>query len=273
MLYVRPVKVFVSWSKSRAHSVALAMREWLPTVIQECRDIFVSSEQEKGVAWFANIAQNLDSAAVGLVLITPENQHEQWLNFEGGALLGHFDEKRVCPVLLWMTPAEYSGPLANLHMTSAGQKDDVLKLLKKINALSESPIDPGILEKAHDRAWPELEAAIEAAREGEGAVDPKRTDSDKLDEMLGILRELRRAESNAASKERAEGWTPLLVRKNRVQTPVGTLETSVVNDATTTFIEQWLAENGDKRVSDLRDDRSNDSGGRGTEFSTTEDES
>lgn len=226
--------------------MALAIRDWLPAVIQECRDVFVSSEQDKGVAWFGNIAQNLDAAAVGLVLITPENQHEQWLNFEGGALLGRFDEERVCPVLLWVTPAEYSGPLANLQMTVASDKEDVLKLLIKINALSASPIDPHVLEKAHDRAWPELETALAAAEHLEGAVDPKRTDSDKLDEMLVILRDLRRAESDTTSA----AWTgirnSMLVNKPFRSLPIGLSNM----DVTRLFVDQLLSQAGDAKASD-----------------------
>lgn len=245
------MKVFVSWSKPRSHAVALAIQEWLPTVIQECREIFVSSEQEKGVAWFNNIAKNLEAAAVGLVLITPENQHEQWLNFEGGALLGKFSEERVCPVLLWMAPTEYSGPLANLQMTLL-DKDDVLQLLKKINKLSDVPIDPIVLTKAHDRAWPELEKAIAVAKLEEGAVNPQRADSDKLDEMLGILRDLRRAESEVAVKERSETWNALLNKNFR--TPIAGLTSAPLDVATNTFVSYWLAENGNKRAADLGTD-------------------
>lgn len=257
------MKVFVSWSKSRSHEVALAIRDWLPTVIQECRDIFVSSEQEKGVAWFGNIAKNLDEAAVGLVLISPENQHEQWLNFEGGALLGRFSEERVCPVLLWMTPADYSGPLANLQMTRAADKSDVLKLLQKINALSLAPIDPQILAKAHDRAWPELESVLTAAAAGEGAVAPQRNDSDKLDEMLGILRDLRRGESKAEEALRNAIWTSVRSARD----PRSALLVPRISETPATFISQWLAAQGDKPIADVPGDV-NDHG----EASSSEDE-
>ena len=255
------MKVFVSWSKSRSHEVALAIRDWLPTVIQECRDIFVSSEQEKGVAWFGNIAKNLDDAAVGLVIISPENQHEQWLNFEGGALLGRFSEERVCPVLLWMTPADYSGPLANLQMTRATDKSDVLKLLQKINALSTVPIDPQILAKAHDRAWPELESVLTTAEAGEGAVEPQRNDSDKLDEMLGILRDLRRGEAKTEKILNDAIWTS--VRSARDSR--STLFAPRGSETPAAFITRLLAEQGDKPIADVPGDENDHGGARSSE--------
>ncbi|WP_460719135.1 hypothetical protein [Microbacterium aureliae] len=223
--------VFISWSKPRSLRVAIALREYLPTVIQECREIFVSSEQEKGVAWFSNIAHNLDSAAVGLVLITPENQTEAWLNFEGGALLGRFDDRRVCPVLLWMEQSDYAGPLANLHMTRAEDKDDVLRLLKKINSLSENPIDNTILEKAHDRAWPELEAAIQTAHDEPGGVEPQRSDSQKIDEMLGILREIRRYPGDEADAQPNTASAHLRSRLTNERFMTSTLRPSEVDAA------------------------------------------
>jgi hypothetical protein len=201
------MKVFVSWSKARSHAIAMAIHEWLPTVVQECREIFVSSEQEKGVAWFSNIAEHIDEAAVGLVLITPENQHEAWLNFEGGALLGRFQEKRVCPVLIGMKPSEYSGPLTNLHMTVIDDKADVLKLLKKISSLSTSPIEHGVLEKSHERAWPDLESAIKAAEALQTPVTAKRSDSDKIDEMLSLLRSMNVRDSRSLATAASQRTT------------------------------------------------------------------
>lgn len=194
------MKVFVSWSKSASRGVAEAFAAWLPRVIQECVP-FISSDTEKGDAWFDTIEKNLADARVGVLFLTHENKNAAWLNYEAGALrtLRTGNMKRLCAVFVGMKPADYDGPLKNFQMTNFVDKDDMFKLLQAINSAADRPLDERRLEEEFNEKWDRLVADTAASvkkaeNAGEAAeVRPRRTRSndDKLDEVLDLLRELR----------------------------------------------------------------------------------
>jgi hypothetical protein len=194
------MKVFVSWSKSASKGVAEAFADWLPRVIQEC-DPFISSDTEKGDAWFDTIEKNLAEARVGVLFLTPQNKNAPWLNYEAGALrtLRNGNMKRLCAVFVGMKTADYDGPVKNFQMTNFVDKEDMFKLLKAINGAAEKPLDDRRLEDEFNEKWDRLVTDTAAAvEEAEASVEqteraPRRTRSsdDKLDEVLDLLRELR----------------------------------------------------------------------------------
>lgn len=197
---LRNVKVFVSWSKSASKSVAEAFADWLPRVIQECEP-FISSDTEKGDAWFDTIEKNLAEARVGVLFLTPQNKNAAWLNYEAGALrtLRNGNMKRLCAVFVGMKPADYDGPIKNFQMTNFSDKSDMFKLLQAINGAADRPLSDRRLEEEFEEKWDRLAADADAAvREaaaggGEKEAIPERTRSsdDKLDEVLDLLREIR----------------------------------------------------------------------------------
>lgn len=80
------LRVFISWSLPLSHDVALLLHDWIPRVIQSV-DPWVSSEDiEKGTWWNQALIEAIDTATVGIVVITPANLNRAWLNFEAGAL-------------------------------------------------------------------------------------------------------------------------------------------------------------------------------------------
>src|SRR5687768_12797705 len=117
------MEVFLSWSNSLSHGVAKVFGQWLPTVIQECSEPFISSETAKGEPWFEKITTNLDTTDIGIVFITEENMNASWLNFEAGAMLHKFGRSGICPLLVGLKKADYSGPMKNLQLTEIHDKD------------------------------------------------------------------------------------------------------------------------------------------------------
>jgi hypothetical protein len=197
---LRSVKVFVSWSKSASKSVAEAFADWLPRVIQECEP-FISSDTEKGDAWFDTIEKHLAEARVGVLFLTPQNKNAAWLNYEAGALrtLRNGNMKRLCAVFVGMKPADYDGPIKNFQMTNFSDKDDMFKLLKTINSAADRPLGERRLEEEFEEKWDRLDSdTVDAVKEAAQGVEqaealPQRTRSsdDKLDEVLDLLREIR----------------------------------------------------------------------------------
>lgn len=188
------MKVFLSWSKDLSHSVAEYFYDWLPGVIQECNELFMSTKIDAGDAWFEAIAKNLDTTDLGIVFITAENQDAVWLNFEAGAMLNKFERSGVCPVLVGLKKGDYRGPLKNLQLTELTDEVDVRKLLETINKRCEHPLPSSVLDKVHERTWPELEEQISNritnhANAGH-ATHRVRPLDDKVDELLSLVRGL-----------------------------------------------------------------------------------
>jgi hypothetical protein len=212
------MKVFISWSKSESCAVAAVFRDWLPKVIQQCREPYMSTETTKGDTWFASITEALATAKVGVVFITSENQHETWLNFESGALLTKLDKQRLCPVLVGLKKADYNGPLKSLQLTEFEDKEDMRKLLRDINTECEDPLDQQFLDDDFDLRWADLQTqahnALAPSRASKPAV-PKvkvRTIDDKIDELLELMRETRSSNSELSA------YTRVLIGKERDRT-------------------------------------------------------
>lgn len=189
------MKVFVSWSKDQSRAVATEFAKWLPGVIQECADPFISTETTKGDAWFATITTELQTSQVGIVFITPENLDETWLNFESGAMLTKLGKQRLCPVVVGMSKGDYVGPLKNIQMTDFSDEQDMLKLLQDLNEDCERPIAKSVLIETFTDRWPKLVAAVADARKRGGLAteaESKRDTGSKVDEMLELVRGLAR---------------------------------------------------------------------------------
>jgi TIR domain len=238
------MKVFVSWSGKLSHTVAEAFAVWLPTVIQECRTPFVSSDLAKGEAWFQAITLELSDSKIGVAFITNENHASPWLHFEGGAMLTELQTQSICPVVVDLTKADYDGPLKNLQLTDLSDGADFFKLLKTINSACDHPLDPQVLRDTFDLRWPNLEEQVTAARassEDETPDAPKvqRTQDEKIDEILGLVREFRFGK--AASRKTGsllEDWS-----SNDLRRYMGDLVDGQP-DWSADKIKQFIAENG-----------------------------
>jgi TIR domain len=157
------MKVFISWSGDVSRAVAVALREWLPLVLQIVEPYVSSEDIEKGARWSAEVAQQLNETAFGVLCVTASNVGSPWLNFEAGALSKSIDTSRVSPFLLDLRPTELIGPLAQFQATLP-QLDDITRLLKSINSATGRPIDETLLIRSVDMWWPELEERLNAIR-------------------------------------------------------------------------------------------------------------
>lgn len=155
------MKVFLSWSGTSSQKVALALKDWLPQVIQVIEPYVSSEDISKGERWSVDIAKELDTTNFGILCVTKENSNAPWLNFEAGALSKAFEKSRVTPFLLDIKPTDIQGPLVQFQATQF-IKEDFKKLLYSINGSSDSVILPeGRLEKSFEAWWPQLSSTLD----------------------------------------------------------------------------------------------------------------
>jgi hypothetical protein len=190
------MKVFISWSKPMSRQLALALRDWLPEVIQSIEPWMSSEDIDKGQRWAAEIGAKLGGLGQGVLCITAENMREPWLNFEAGALAKSLDDSRVRPLLLGVQPSDVTGPLAQFQATVANDRDDMLKFVTSLNEACASPLNPVRLQRAFERNWDEFEpklSVISATPTQSKPTEKVRGTEEMVSELLDRMRDLQRS--------------------------------------------------------------------------------
>src|SRR5260221_228205 len=137
------MKIFISWSGELSQSIAMSLRSWLKNVIQVVEPYVSSEDVEKGTRWFAEIGKNLEEAKVGIGCLTRENMNKPWVLFETGAVSRSIDRSRVIPLLIDLSLADLSGPLAQFQATAITERE-MLRLVKSIGTLlADERFGPG----------------------------------------------------------------------------------------------------------------------------------
>jgi hypothetical protein len=186
--------VFISWSGEQAHTLAVALRSWLPRVLAQKISAFVSSEDiAKGARGLSVIATELESSTVGIVIVTRSNLNSSWINFEAGALGKSVSNGMVAPLLLGLSDSDLDGPLKQFQNTEATDKEAVRALVHSVNQVQEDPLDPDAVNTLFDANWPSLEQEIDAALKKDlSTPEPKRSTEEILEEVLTMVRTLQR---------------------------------------------------------------------------------
>lgn len=196
------MKVFISWSGIRSKRLGETLRDWLPGVLQLVKPYFTPSDTEKGTRWESEIAKELEDSEIGILCITRENIHSDWVMFEAGALSKVLDKSHVCPILFGITNTDLAGPLKQFQTTEFS-KTDFHKLITVINShMGDNRLPAKTLDTVFDKWWPELEQQIGAIlSEDSPNEEPVRSERELLVEILEL--------SRAASVRRpAERFSP-----------------------------------------------------------------
>lgn len=187
------MKVFLSWSGHKSHEVALALRDWLPSVIQTIQPYVSSEDIDKGARWSTDIAKELEDSTYGILCVTKENIEAPWLLFEAGALSKMMDKSSVCPFIFDLKRAEVKGPILQFQSTIF-EKGDVKKLILSINkACGESALKEDFLIKTFDVWWPNLEENLKKISDNRVEEKPEQIEGNGLvNSMLEEILELSR---------------------------------------------------------------------------------
>jgi len=164
------MKVFLSWSETRSHKVALVFRDWLPSVIQAIVPYVSSEDIDKGARWSTDIAKELEDSTFGILCVTRDNLNAPWLTFEAGALSKTMDKSFVSPFLFDIKRSEVDGPILQFQSTIF-EKSDLKKLIKTLNkACEKDGLASDRLNKAFDVWYPTLEAELNKLKDSEPEV-------------------------------------------------------------------------------------------------------
>jgi hypothetical protein len=184
------MKAFVSWSGKRSRLVADALCNWLPMILNVVRPYVTSRDLDKGTVWSTEIMSNLADARIGIICLTEENLRAPWILFEAGALSKAVaGPPRVYTYLLGVQPANVPPPLSMFQATIADEAD-TKEMVRSMNALLvEGRVPDEILDQSFPLLWPRLQVRLLAIP---GSVEPEpiRPDTEKLDEILEVLRGL-----------------------------------------------------------------------------------
>jgi len=184
------VKVFISWSGNNSKKLGETLRDWLPAVLQMVQPYFTPSDIEKGTRWNSEIAKELESSEVGILCVTRDNLHSDWVMFEAGALSKSLDKAHVCPVLFGIHNTDLAGPLKQFQTTEF-DKEDFKKLVSVINnKLGENKLPAKVLDSVFEKWWPELKTKIDKILKklSQDDTEPIRTERGLLEEILELSR-------------------------------------------------------------------------------------
>lgn len=195
------MKVFISWSGKASRSVAEALRDWLPNVIQGIEPFVSSKDIDKGSNWSSELLRELSDTDFGIICLTQENLLSPWLNYEAGAIMKSITS-RAAPVLFGVEKKDVRPPMSQLQMTTI-TKDDFKDLMTSMNAAMGRPIDAQRLEASVAVWWPSLDEKIRSITQPAVNVGKKQSVSfepdkpqvdlnDKVDELLQIVDRMER---------------------------------------------------------------------------------
>lgn len=178
------MKVFVSWSGAYSKAMAEILHKFLPILIQDLQVFFSHKNLESGERWGIKLAHELENAEFGIICLTPDNHHNDWLLFEAGALTKHLEGRACCLYFGGLQTKDIKGPLLqfqNQIFDEAGMR----VLLRHLNDRLKKPL--ANIDIIFDKWWPDIEAAYRSVSVHPPA-SPERDERDVLDEILLTVR-------------------------------------------------------------------------------------
>ena len=142
-----------------------------------------------------------------VICLSPDNLNSPWLLFEAGAIANRLDQANVCKFLIGdLTENDIKPPLLNFKSTLLKDKEEMRKLVQKINQMHETRIlSSNALNRRFEGGWPKLEdycnRAIKKMGNREKIIKPK-TDYQLLEEINGLCHHL--AETMGAVSNKIE---------------------------------------------------------------------
>ena len=140
-----------------------------------------------GERWAQAIAGELEASNFGIICITPENLHSEWILFESGALSKSMLDAKVIPLLFGLELSDLSGPLSQFQAQKLEQSG-VMEIVKAINKVAESKTSDQIVDQLVPALWPRLQEALEEIPASEPSEKHMRPHHEILEELVTGVR-------------------------------------------------------------------------------------
>jgi DNA-binding MarR family transcriptional regulator len=162
------MKIFISWSDGESHAIALALGDWIPSVIQAVETYVSPEDARKGTNWLHDVPKEMNQSSLGILCVVPGNVGASWLNFEAGVLSKSLDVSKVIPLLIDVERSDLeNGPLAQ-YPSAICEKNDMYRILETINGITEKgSLSEERLRNTFEVWWPKLELDVESIRKKE----------------------------------------------------------------------------------------------------------
>ncbi len=183
------MKVFISWSGTRSKELAIALKEWLPLVLQYVEPWVSEKDISAGERWAQAIAGELESSNFGIICVTPENLNSEWILFEAGALSKSMLDAKVVPLLFGLELSDLGGPLSQFQAQKADETG-LMEIIKSINKVSDNKASDSIVSQLVPTLWPTLLQKISEIPDKVPAGQHKRPQHEILEELVTSVRGL-----------------------------------------------------------------------------------
>jgi hypothetical protein len=174
-------KIFISQTKGKSREIAEILQDWLRTEMR-LGDPWTSEDIPGGRDFREAIKESLKEACFGILCITAENQTNQWISYEAGALTDR--GVTVVPYILDLDKrSNLPPPINNLQAVRVDRKG-TRSLVEEINKAFGCPVNHSILMKTFDEKWPEFEKRLNKINQ------PKKTIADyekAIDDFIKIV--------------------------------------------------------------------------------------
>lgn len=189
------MKVFISWSGNLSKLLGKSLNGWIPSVIQSIETYFSPESIDKGARWFPEISDELEKTDYGILCVTKENLNSPWMIFEAGALSKQVKKSRVCPILFDVATSDLPPVLAQFQAITKFEEGQVKDLMKKLNDLTEKPLQTDSFNRTFKTFWPQLRTEIEQILKDynyEEGLEESRSSEDMIKEILNLTRTIAR---------------------------------------------------------------------------------
>lgn len=183
------MKVFISWSGERSHSLGDALHDWIPLVLHYVEPWLSHADIEAGQRWAEQVAKELEASNFGIICVTRENVGSPWVLFEAGALAKSLQGSRVIPLLLDLEVRDITGPLAQFQAKKV-ERTGLLEVIQSLNQLAPHPVPEDRVTQLFDALWPELEKKVAAIPKTAAQAKHARPQPEILEELVTSVRSL-----------------------------------------------------------------------------------
>lgn len=186
--------------------MAIALRDWLPLVLQYVKPWVSDKDIGAGDRWAQSIAGELEAANFGIICITPENLQSEWILFEAGALSKSMLDAKVIPLLFKLELSDLSGPLSQFQAQKV-EESGLMEIIKAINKVADGQTSEQIVNRLVPQLWQSLQAELDKIPDTQPSDKHMRPQHEILEELVTGVRGL---------NTRMRDFDPELVERERL---------------------------------------------------------